>query len=265
MRPLRAIATLVLFLAVSGTAAGATLRLDPAAPSNRAAGTVWKFKVIVDRQPGEASHVPTIATLNTTTGRRGSFTARATQEQDVYDAAVKFGSAGDWTYEVTAGDARLTGSISIGSAAGGSGSGWKLLALIASAIALAAIGVVIALLARRPSAPPPETRAPPPPPDLARDRQALIGSHLYLYDVVRDDVLRDRLRQALAEAGVSELDSVGDRFDPSLHRATGWVPTDDPALDGRIAEVERHGFRDRERVLRLPEVRVYSTSGRAKR
>jgi hypothetical protein len=256
--------TTVVSLVVAGAAAGATLRLEPPAPSERTTGTVWEFEVIVERGPGEASQVPTITLLNTTTGVASSVAARPTAEQDVYEATVEFGSPGEWRYEVASGDARLTDSVSIvEGAAGGSDSGWRLLALGASAIALAALGAVVALLVRRPTAPPSVPPAAGPPQDLAHDRQALIGSHLYLYDIVRDEVLRDRVRDALARAGVTELDSVGDRFDPSRHRATGRVPTDDPALVGRIAEVERPGFSDRGDILRMPEVVVYSSSGEA--
>jgi molecular chaperone GrpE len=261
----------LLVLAAPGTADAATLRLDPSAPPGNTAGTVWRFQVIVEREPGEPSRVPTVATLNRSTGKRTTAVARPTGEQDVYDATVTFDAPGTWIYEVASGNARVRDSIAIVTGtAGGSDSGWKLLALVSSAIALAAL-VAAALLLRRRTAIPSRLPAPArpaaaqPSADVARDRQALIDSYLYLYDIVRDDVLRDRLRQALAEAGVSELDSVGDRFDPSRHRATGRVPTDDPSLDGRIAEVERRGFSDRGNVLRMPDVLVYSVGAGARR
>jgi molecular chaperone GrpE len=272
-RSLRAaLLPITLALIVAEAAAGATLRLQPAAPPARAVGTVWDFRVTVEREAGEAAETPTITMVNATTGERSSASARATGDQDVYEATVVFGSRGKWSYTIASGEDRLTDSISIvDDAASGSGSGWKLLALAATALALIALAVIGLVLVRRPKSSPPAPRPaeprPPeplaaePPPHVARDREALIGSYLYLYDIVRDDVLRDRLRHALAEAGVSELDSLGDRFDPALHRATGWVPTDDPSLEGRIAEVERRGFSDRGVVLRLPEVRVYSASG----
>jgi molecular chaperone GrpE len=244
-------------LVVSGSATGATLRLKPPRPPGRDAGTVWNFKVIVARKAGEPSHVPTITIRNRTTGERRSVAARPTGTHDVYGAKVVFRSPGNWTYSVRAGNARRSGSISI-VAATDSVSTWKTFALVASALALVAGAAVVVLLMRRPTSTASWQQPVEPPPDLVRDREALIGSCLYLYDIVRDDALRERLRRALAQAGVSELDSVGERFDPSRHRAMGRVATDDPSLDGRIAEVERRGFSDRGRILRMPEVLVYS-------
>jgi molecular chaperone GrpE len=262
-----------MLLAVTGEANAATLRASPPAPSGGPVGTTWKVEIVVERAAGEALHVPKITIANETTGARKSVVANPTAKQDVYDATVEFGSPGKWTYEIAYGGASLlrsTNSIAIvGDAArkqaSGSSSAWKLFALVASAIALAALVGLATLIVRRPRGAPAGPHPAQPPPDLVRDRRALIGSYLYLYDVVHDEVLRNRLRDALAEAGVSELDSVGVRFDPSRHRATGSVPTDDPSLDGRIAEVERCGFSDRGEVLRLPEVLVYSASAESRR
>jgi molecular chaperone GrpE len=263
------LAALLALLAASGSASAATLAVTPPPPSTGAVGTVWNVQVTVERNAGEPAQAPTISIVNATTGARRSIAATPTGEPDTYRAKVVFDSRGTWSYAIAYG-ATSTGfadAISIGKkAAGGGSSGWKLLALAAAAVALAALAALAVLLRRRPSraqvSPSPPVEAPA---EVVNDRRSLIGSCLYLYDVLGDDVLRARLRDALAEAGVSELDSVGARFDPAKHRATGWVPTDDPALEGRIAEVERRGFSDRGAVLRLPEVRVYSTnSGRGR-
>jgi molecular chaperone GrpE len=266
------LAAALLLLAVTGEANAATLRASPPAPSGGPVGTRWKVEIVVKRAVGEAPQVPTITIANETTGARRSVVANPTAKHDVYDATVEFGSPGDWTYEIAYGRARLRSTTSIAivgdaarNEASGSSSGWKLFALVASAVALAALGGLATLIVRRPRGTPAGPQPAEPPADLVRDRQALIGSYLYLYDVVHDEVLRSRLRDALAEAGVSELDSVGVRFDPSRHRATGSVPTDDPSLDGRIAEIERCGFSDRGEVLRLPEVLVYSASAGSRR
>ena len=254
-------AVLALFV-VTGQASAATLTVSPPPPSTGAVGTAWNVRVAVERGPGEPSNVPTITLVNGTTGARRSIATTPTGKPDTYRASVAFDSRGTWTYEIGYGTTRtrFADAISIGTeAATGRGSGWKLLALAAAAVAIAALGTIAVLLRRRPTAAPGAPRAEPST-DVVRDRRSLIGSCLYLYDVIGDEALRGRVRDALAEAGVSELDSVGTRFDASRHRATGWVPTDDPALDGRIAEVERDGFSDRGDVLRLPEVLVYSTS-----
>lgn len=264
---------LLAFLATSGGANAATLAVSPPPPSSAAVGTVWKVTVTVARNAGEPAQAPTITVVNGTTGARTSIAATSTGTPDTYRASVRFDTRGTWSYEIAYGTTRtrFPDAISIGSSktAGGGSSGWKLLGL-AAAVALAALAALAVLLRRRPppraeEAPAPARRPGEPSPELVHDRSSLIGSCLYLYDVLGDEVLRACLRDALAEAGVSELDSVGAPFDPSKHRATGWVPTDDPALEGRIAEVERRGFSDRGAVLRLPEVRVYSTdSGRSR-
>lgn len=50
----------------------------------------------------------------------------------------------------------------------------------------------------------------------------------------------------------------GQRFDPAVHEAGGAVKTDDPALDGVVAETEVVGFTDGGRLLRAPVVTVYT-------
>jgi molecular chaperone GrpE len=260
---------LLAFLAAPAGGRAATVSVSPPPPSSAAVGTVWTVTVTVARNAGEPAQAPTITVVNGTTGARKSVAAISTGTLDAYRASVRFDSRGTWSYEIAYGatSTRFPDAISIGgkTRSGGS-SGWKLLAVAAAAVALAALAALALLLRRRrppraEAAPAPARGSGSPSPDLVHDRSSLIGSCLYLYDVLGDEVLRARLRDALAEAGVSELDSVGARFDPSQHRATGWVPTDDPALEGRIAEVERRGFSDRGAVLRLPEVRVYSTDG----
>ena len=67
----------------------------------------------------------------------------------------------------------------------------------------------------------------------------------------------ERVEQGLVtEVGVTALRPDGDRFDPAVHEAGGTLPTDDPALDGVIAETEVPGFADRGTLLRAPIVTV---------
>jgi molecular chaperone GrpE len=90
------------------------------------------------------------------------------------------------------------------------------------------------------------------------DRQALIQMCLYALDRARSGGVVERLEEGLAAIGVQALRPDGERFDPARHEAGGAVPTDDPALDGVVAETEITGFADHDRLLRAPIVTVYA-------
>ncbi|WP_245616897.1 nucleotide exchange factor GrpE [Amycolatopsis taiwanensis] len=89
------------------------------------------------------------------------------------------------------------------------------------------------------------------------DRQLLIQLCLYALDRARSGGVVERIEQGLAGIGVVALRPDGQRFDPAVHEAAGAVETDDPALDGLVAETEVVGFADHERLLRAPVVMVY--------
>ncbi|MDI2031272.1 nucleotide exchange factor GrpE [Saccharopolyspora sp. TS4A08] len=89
------------------------------------------------------------------------------------------------------------------------------------------------------------------------DRAALIQLCVYAVDRARSAGVAERLADGLTGIGVTALRPDGERFDPGLHEAGGTLPTDDPELDGVIAETELLGFADRDRVLRTPVVTVY--------
>jgi molecular chaperone GrpE len=90
------------------------------------------------------------------------------------------------------------------------------------------------------------------------DRQALIQLCLYALDRARSGGVVERLEHGLAGIGVRALRPDGERFDPAVHEAGGAVATEDPALDGLVAETEVVGFADHDRVLRAPIVTVYA-------
>jgi hypothetical protein len=93
------------------------------------------------------------------------------------------------------------------------------------------------------------------------DRAALVRACIYVRDRVTSRALSDRLNAALADAGVTSVEPVGDRFDPARHEAGGTTPTKDPAQTGTIAAVEVPGYVDRTgRVLRPPIVTVYQAA-----
>jgi molecular chaperone GrpE len=110
-----------------------------------------------------------------------------------------------------------------------------------------------------PGAPPPGTAVTTV--DLERalaDRQALIQMCLYALDRARSGGVVERLEEGLAAIGVQALRPDGQRFDPARHEAGAAIPTDDPALDGTVAETEVTGFADHDRLLRAPIVTVYA-------
>ncbi|NIH77751.1 nucleotide exchange factor GrpE [Amycolatopsis viridis] len=90
------------------------------------------------------------------------------------------------------------------------------------------------------------------------DRQELIQLCLYALDRARSGGVVERLEQGLARVGVEAVRPDGQRFDPSVHEAGGAIRTEDPALDGVVAETEVVGFTDGGRLLRAPVVTVYT-------
>jgi hypothetical protein len=91
------------------------------------------------------------------------------------------------------------------------------------------------------------------------ERRALVQLCLYALDRARSTGVVERLEDGLATIGVVAWRPDGQRFDPSLHEAGGTVHTDDPNLDGVVAETEVVGFVDRGRTLRPPIVTVYTS------
>ncbi|KAA2251459.1 nucleotide exchange factor GrpE [Solihabitans fulvus] len=90
------------------------------------------------------------------------------------------------------------------------------------------------------------------------ERRSLVQLCLYAMDRARSAGVVERIEEGLAGIGVTAVRPEGHRFDPAHHEAGGTVPTDDPALDGVVAETEVVGFVDRGRTLRVPIVTVYT-------
>lgn len=96
---------------------------------------------------------------------------------------------------------------------------------------------------------------------LVAERRAMVSLCLYAHDRARSSGVAERLEEGLAGVGVAALRPDGERFDPAVHEAGGTADTDDPALDGVVAETEVVGFSDRGQVLRPPIVTVYKAHG----
>jgi hypothetical protein len=93
--------------------------------------------------------------------------------------------------------------------------------------------------------------------ELSEHRAALIDLVIYAYDRTASAGIRARLADGLAAIGVTVVRPDGEPFDPSRQEAGGVQPTQDAALHDRIAETERVGFADGERLIREPVVVVY--------
>lgn len=153
----------------------------------------------------------------------------------------------------------------------GPGLGEALVAL--PALAVGALGGVAAgRLARPPSAPiAAQSTAPaaptgsadegptaPPsgPSTIEAERETLVAACIEACDISAGHPAGERIERALAEIGVVAERPVNVRFDPARHRAVDRMPTREPALDGVVAQTERAGWRDKDRLLRRPEVIV---------
>lgn len=70
------------------------------------------------------------------------------------------------------------------------------------------------------------------------------------------ELVRDQFLTKLDGFGIKRIASEGAPFDPLLHEAVSAVPAADPAQDGRIVGVVRHGYRIGDEVLRPALVAV---------
>jgi molecular chaperone GrpE len=65
-----------------------------------------------------------------------------------------------------------------------------------------------------------------------------------------------KLARLLQEAGLEEMDPVGEHFDPNMMEAMVRVPTDDPAQDDTVDQVFQRGFRFGGHLVRPARVSV---------
>lgn len=68
-------------------------------------------------------------------------------------------------------------------------------------------------------------------------------------------MVHSQLRQALTEAGLQEIDALGQPFDPNLHEAVSQRETTD-APEGQVVQQLRKGYRLHERLIRPASVIV---------
>ena len=70
------------------------------------------------------------------------------------------------------------------------------------------------------------------------------------------ELVRQQFLAKLESFNIRRFASTDDLFDPMLHEAVSAVPAADPALDGRIVGIVRHGYRIGDEVLRPALVAV---------
>ena len=95
----------------------------------------------------------------------------------------------------------------------------------------------------------------------SKERDALIEGCMELCDYLDSNPLREMLLRTLSRAGVYEIVCEGEVFDASRHHAVDWLPATNPALHLHVAKTEQPGYRDRDRVIRFPDVLVYRLEG----
>jgi len=98
--------------------------------------------------------------------------------------------------------------------------------------------------------------------DRQAERDALVQACIRARDLSGGGAVRRILGEALALAGVIEVDPTGQPFDPDVHCSVGVLHTPVPRLDDTIASAERVGYDDHGRQLRPPEVIVFTSEER---
>jgi hypothetical protein len=95
--------------------------------------------------------------------------------------------------------------------------------------------------------------------DPRTERDILVRACIRARDLATSSALRQVLGDALTQAGVTEEDPTGERFDPDLHRSVGVTSTADPELDAVVASSPRVGYSDHGRQMRPAEVIVFAS------
>lgn len=62
--------------------------------------------------------------------------------------------------------------------------------------------------------------------------------------------------QAMQQSGMTEINPVGEKFDPAVHQAIAMVPAQDDQVSGQVAQVFQRGWLINGRVLRAAMVSV---------
>lgn len=72
------------------------------------------------------------------------------------------------------------------------------------------------------------------------------------------EYIHKQFMETLEGYGLSELNPLGETFDPQHFTAIGTVHTNDQNLDHKVAEVVQKGYKMGDRLIKSPKVKVYS-------
>lgn len=72
------------------------------------------------------------------------------------------------------------------------------------------------------------------------------------------EYIYSQMLSSLESFGVSQIDPVGEKFDPNIHTSVESIDTDDQGKDDIIADVVQRGYKTEDRVIRSPKVKVYN-------
>lgn len=87
--------------------------------------------------------------------------------------------------------------------------------------------------------------------DAAQDRDTDVES-------LREgmELVEQKLRKELGDAGLQRIEASGEKFDPKQHEALTTTPVDDPERDGYVSQVLVEGYRFGDQLLRPARVEV---------
>ena len=71
------------------------------------------------------------------------------------------------------------------------------------------------------------------------------------------EYIHTQLLQVLAGHGLTEVDPIGEMFNPNEETSIGTISTSDPLLDHKVAEVAQLGYKLNGKLIRSPRVKIY--------
>lgn len=71
------------------------------------------------------------------------------------------------------------------------------------------------------------------------------------------EYIHTQLLQILGSHGLTEIDPLGEEFDPTIHTSVGHIETDDVTKYHKIAEVLQLGYRLNGKLISSPKVKIF--------
>jgi molecular chaperone GrpE len=70
------------------------------------------------------------------------------------------------------------------------------------------------------------------------------------------EYIHGQFEKVLYDFSVTVIDPKGDKFDPNLHHSTEMIETNNKKEDGVILEVNQKGYKLKDKIIRVPSVKV---------